>query len=184
MAKRIKQVGPAIKTREEMEGLVGRIAALTIERDELKAQMDGYILEVRERYDNQLGGIGKKLDELMALAQDWAEGNPEAFGAAKSIDMTHGTVGFRTGMPKLKTVAGYTWDLVKERILHLSAPYTRTEVSVNKEQLLADRETLGESGLRRLGVKVVQDESFFVDPKREKVEAAKQTAAPAERMAS
>jgi phage host-nuclease inhibitor protein Gam len=174
MAKRIKlDVQPAIVTREEMEMVVADIASLTITKDNLTVQMDGHIQEVRERYDILLATVDIELEKKMALAKEWAEANQEAFGQAKSLDMTHGTVGFRTGMPKLKLLSGWTWDKVMERV---SDPYLRTEKTINKELILGEREQLGDAGLRMMGVKVVQDESFYVAPKREELEPARQTA--------
>lgn len=181
MAKRIKQVGPAIKTREEMEGVVGQICELTTRRDALTVQMDEYIQEVRARYEADLSGIAKRLDELMALAREWAEANPQWFSPAKSIEMTHGTVGFRTGMPTVKTLAGWTWAKVLDAIKAMNFTYLiRFKEEVNKDAILAAVAKLkagtDDPQLKRLGIKIVQDESFFVEPKREPREDVRQVA--------
>jgi phage host-nuclease inhibitor protein Gam len=70
-------------------------------------------------------------------------------------------------MPTLKTLKGWTWALVLERIGALRlTQYIRTKSEPDKEKLLADREKLGDR-LTEVGVQVVQAETFFVDPKRE-----------------
>lgn len=171
MPKRVKQTGPALQTRDEMEWVVGEICALTIKSDALVVQMDEYIQEVRERYQTDLTAIKEKLPPLMALAQDWAEANPSAFGQNKSIEMTHGTVGFRTGMPTVKTLAGWTWAkvLVAVKSLRLVS-YIRTYEEIDKDAIIADRKTILQETLRQMGLRIKQEESFFVDSKREPME--------------
>lgn len=164
---RLKQSAPAIKTREEMEALVGEIAALTLEQRELRAEMDGRIMDVRAEYEAQLVGIDELCKAKLALAQDWAEAHPEEFGKRKSIEMVHGLVGWRTGTPKLRTLAGWTWDKVREALRAVAPAYIRTVEEVNREAIIANRETLGAAALKAIGVRVVQDESFFVVPKQE-----------------
>ena len=171
--KRIKLESPAIKTREEMERLVGEICALTIKHDDLKISMDTHLTEVRERYEKMFAEIQPALDAKMALAQDWAEAHPSEFGKGKSVEMVHGVVGWRTGTPKLKTLSGWTWDRVMEALKSIpkfAARYIRRKDEVNKEGLLADREALRPEDLRTIGVKVVQEEAFFIQPKREELQ--------------
>jgi phage host-nuclease inhibitor protein Gam len=164
MPKRIKLTEPSIQTREEMERLVGQLCALTIQSDERRAEMDRRIMEIRAEYEAQLAVADQELQQLMALARDWAESHPEEFAGRKSIDMTHGTVGFRTGQPTLRTVSGWTWSRVLEGLGPL---YIRVKQEPNKEAILADRDILGPVGLRQLGLRVDQPEAFFVEPKRE-----------------
>ena len=167
MTKRIRVVKAAIETREEMERLCGEIAELVIGKQALTDELNGRLLEERSRYEKRLTEIGDSIDEKMPVAQDWAERNRDTFGNKKSLELVHAVVGFRTGTPKLKTATGWTWDAVKAWLVNHSKGYTRTEVSVDKEGIIADRETLGEDGLRKMGVKVVQDEAFFIEPKQE-----------------
>jgi phage host-nuclease inhibitor protein Gam len=162
--------GDGIQTREDMERLVGDICGLTIKQDGLKVQMDSYIKDVRDRYEKDLAGISGELSSKMERAKAWAETHPEEFGKAKSLDMTHGVVGFRTGMPKLKTLRGWTWDRVLSSIKELNLGYLirRTE-AVNKEAILAEamKPKVSKEMIAAFGVEVVQDETFFVEPKRE-----------------
>lgn len=167
---RIKITRPAIRTRSEMESLVGDIAALKIRERKLTAQMDARIKAARDEYEGALGEIKKSIDEKMAVAQDWAEANPSEFGTLKSIDLVHAVVGWRIGNPTLKTIAGWTWDRVLESIRDGLDRFIRIKEEVNKAQILAEREQLGPDTLRLYGMRVVQDESFYVDPKQTEVE--------------
>jgi phage host-nuclease inhibitor protein Gam len=164
---RIKKTTPALKSRLDMERCVGELARLQIERDGLCVEMDERIIAIRAEYEARLNDLGLDIASEMTMAREWAEANPAEFGDLKSIEFTHGTAGWRTGMPKLKTLAKWTWDRVLEKLAALRMQdYIRTKQEVDKEKLLADREALAEK-LPLLGVQVVQDEAFFVQPKRE-----------------
>ena len=167
MAKRVKLTGPSIVTRDQMERVVGQICALTILRDQTTATMDGRLQEIRQQYEQQLSDTAGELDKLMAMAQDWAEEHPEEFGKRRSIEMVHGTLGFRTGTPKLKTLKGWTWDRVLEMLKSANLSYLiRRKEEVNKEAILAEAAKQNLQSWCEIGCQVVQDESFFVEPNR------------------
>ena len=176
---RIKIVGPAIKSREQMEAVVGQIAEAKINQQIKTGEMDARILAVREEFEEELAGYAQDIQLLMAAATSWAEANPQEFGKARSIEMVHATVGFRTGQPQLKTLKGWTWEKVLQAIKRFAwRRFIRTKQEVNKEAILNARTRLG-TRMVAIGVQVAQDESFFVEPKvtavetRETVENAK-----------
>lgn len=176
---RLKLSAPAIQTREEMERLVGEICALTLERRGIHTEMDERITLIRTEYEGRLAQIELEFERQIALARDWAEANPSEFGKFKSLDLVHGTVGWRTGTPKLKTLTGWTWDRVLEALKNIpkfAARYIRRKEEVNKDALIADREALQPEDLRAIGVKVVQDETFFIEPKIEEAPQHKEAA--------
>lgn len=162
--KSTKTNGPTLKTLAEVEHCVGEIARLTIERDAALAEMDGRVQEIRKDYEQLLSDLGADIEAEMALAQQWAEASPSEFKERKSLMLTHGQIGFRTGTPKLKTLKGFTWDRVLERLRSVMPEFIRRKEEPDKERLLADRATLD---LGSIGVQVVQEETFFVEVKRE-----------------
>lgn len=175
MAKRIKSNGPAITTRAQMERVVADICELTIFKDRQMAAMDKRLMEIREEYEGTLGKAQEELDAKMAMARDWAEANPGEFSGRKSIEMVHGTVGWRTGTPKLKLLTGWTWNRVLEfLVINKLVDFIRSKQEVDKEVILANRDCIKEETLRQIGVKVVQEESFYVDPKRDSAETVVQ----------
>ena len=96
------------------------------------------------------------------------ENRDELFTKRKSLETTHGTIGFRTGTPKLKTLKGFTWNAVVNMLKEFLPGYVRTSEEANKEKLLADRESEEVVALfPKVGITVVQDETFFVEPKKE-----------------
>lgn len=165
-------------TRQEIEAVVGKIAMMTIQRDQQMATMDEEIANVRKQFEDSISGVSGQIDESFSLVREWAEAHPEEFKDRKSIDMVHGTIGFRTGMPSLKTLRGITWEKVLLKINEMGLlPYIRTRYDVDKEKMLADRAEAIGSLFGQIGVQVKQDESFYVEPKRETIPEQSETAA-------
>jgi phage host-nuclease inhibitor protein Gam len=163
---RIKNTQPVIRTREALESLIGEIAALKNQQRLLTAAMDGQIQEIRGQYEAQLAVQNEALEQKMEHARVWSEANPQEFGAARSIETVHGVLGWRTGQPALKTLPGWTFDRVLQTLKSMGAPgYIRVKEEVHKQNLLSDRDAIGPEKLREIGLRVVQEESFFVEPK-------------------
>lgn len=168
-AKRIKSAVEKIETRERAEEVVGEIARAVIAQDALTAEMEKRIQEVRSQYHLRAVKISLDLHCLLPAIQAWADSNPDLFGKKRSVDMLHATVGYRTGQFQCKPIKGFTWEKVKALLINKSLGYTRSAVEVDREKLIADRETLKAEGLTLRGVRVVQEETFYVEPKREEV---------------
>lgn len=165
--KRIKITTPLIATRAQAEALAGEIAELMIEHRTATNDLDAAIKEAREEFSTRLEPLEKSIGEKTTSLQAWAEANPAEFAGKKSLQMTHAECGWRTGQPTLKTLAGWTWDRVLEKLKSAAgcAGLIRVKEEVNKQLIISERETLGTECLRSFGVKVVQDEPFFVEPK-------------------
>jgi phage host-nuclease inhibitor protein Gam len=170
MQKRIKTAVAGLKTRDDIEQCVERIARATIARDGLMAEMDQELTDVRARFEPQITAYGQAIEGLMGQAQAWSEDYPEEFGARKSLDLVHGVIGFRVGTPKLKLLSGWTWARVLEVLkVNELRIFVRTKEEVDREGIIAQRNDLSAETLKKMGVKVAQDETFFCEPKRETV---------------
>lgn len=167
-SKRIKNEISVIETREELEATVGRIAAKMSLRDGLLADLEMEINTARSRYEPQITAYGEEINADFESAQRWAEANPSTFASKKSLDLLHGTIGFRTGQPRLKLLSGWTWNRVLElMVVNRLTDYIRQKQEPDKERILAERDQLTSELMKRIGVKVVQDETFYIEPKRE-----------------
>ena len=96
------------------------------------------------------------------------------------MNLSHGVIGFRTGTPKLKTLKGFTWASALQLVKEFLPDYVRQTWDIAKDKLLADREScVQEPGnplgpgksmyeqMAKCGIQVVQDEAFYVEPKKE-----------------
>jgi len=164
MSKRIKLPSTACKTRADLEIIVREIAELTLARNTQQTMLDRDLTAVRAKYETQLTTLGKSLEEKTEVARAYCEANPAEFGRNKSLACMHGTLGWRTGNPTLKTLAGWTWTRVLAAIQQLRwRRFIRVKIEPNKEAILIARDRL-RSKIAQIGLRVHQDETFFVDP--------------------
>ncbi len=168
---RIKVSAPSIKSRSQADDVLGRIRELTIHRNQTQLLLEKRRKELDDEYGALITADAVEIESLSESVRVWAEANPSEFGAKKSLETSHAVIGWRSGMPTLKAMSGWTWDRVLEKLKRLGrVEFIRTKEEVNKQGLLDQRETLGTDGLRELGLRVVQDEPFFIEPKMEETE--------------
>lgn len=161
---RIRITAPVVATRADAERILGEIAALTAERNGAIAELDQRLTSIRSEYEGGIDDLKTQIEHRTGLLQQWADASPEEFAGKKSIDFLHGRLGFRTGNPSLKTLAGWTF---KKALELLDDAFVRVKRDVDREGLLAAyaKHEIGDSELRAVGLKVVQEEAFFVEPK-------------------
>lgn len=160
-------------TREAMETAFADYAAADAKVQQLNGKMDGEITRIREKYQDDLAKLQERKDNAFDVMQAFGmENKDELFSKKKSFETAHGIIGFRTGTPKLKTLKGFTWPSVTNLLKELLPSYVRTIDEPAKDKLLADREMpeVNEK-FSKVGIFVDQDESFFVEPKKEDTEA-------------
>ena len=164
---------PSTISREDAEQAFANYAEADAKQQKITATMDVQITKIREKYTDDLTALAQEKEKNFEIIQTYAVNNRDDFGNKKSMELTHGVIGFRTGTPKLKTRKGFTWESVKNLVKEFLPAYIRTAEEVAKDRLLADREVPEISAqFAKVGILVDQDENFFVEPKKELVEAA------------
>ena len=173
MATRKKKVIITGVSREAADEAFAAYAKSDAQVQKINADIELQCAKIREKYAD------KAFDTLQAFA---TENQAELFAKKKSLDMAHGTIGFRTGTPKLKTLKGFTWASALNLIKNFLPSYIRQTEEIAKDKLLADREMVvmlgsgdpNNRGYRPLreqmvecGIQIVQEEAFYVEPKRE-----------------
>lgn len=170
-------------TREVAEEAFAKYAKADAQIEKINAEIDLQCAKIREKYQNQLGTLACDRECAFDTLQAYAtENQAELFSKKKSLDMAHGTIGFRTGTPKLKTLKGFTWASALTLVKKYMPGYVRTSEEIAKDKLLADRELEAvdfvENGITKkkesmsaamaeCGIIVAQDEAFYVEPKKE-----------------
>jgi phage host-nuclease inhibitor protein Gam len=173
MGKRIKATRRyKIETRQQAEATLGMLCESEIERNRITLEMDASLTEIRQEFEGRIDPHQRRVEDLTLALEDWATANPQEFPSGrKSIDFVHGEIGFRTGMPKFKKLRRFkTLQLMAEamRKLAWARKYVKqSPPTVNKELVIANRDKLTAEQLNTLGIQIVQDESFYVDPKTE-----------------
>ena len=170
--KKKKTVVPPLN-KSEADRVLAQYANSHAKREELNAELDQKLTEIREEYQDRLDELNENVTTSFDKLQMFYENKPEFFEKKKSIDTAHGTLGFRTGTPKLKTRRGFTWAAVLNllKVKDTQKKYIRTKEEPAKDLLLADREK-GEtlSLMSDVGIDVIQDDTFYIALKKEEVE--------------
>ncbi len=168
MAKREKKVLVTGITSEQMEAAFADYARADARIQGINAKMDVEITRIREKYADDLAELQESKERNFEVLQVFASEHPELFARKKSFEGTHGTLGFRTGTPKLKTLKGFTWAACLNMLKELLPGYVRMTEEPAKDKLLADRELEEVRELMpKCGIGVVQEETFYVDLKKE-----------------
>jgi len=165
---RIRKVAPSIQTRLQAESALADVVQLTIDRNREQLLLDEKLAKARAEHEHALSDLNKQIDEKAELLQGWAEGNEAEFGKLKSLAMQHGTLGWRQSS-KLKPLLKWTWDRVLAKLQEVGQrTFIRTKEEVNKDAL---RDAgLSAEELKDLGVRLVSEDTFFIEPKLEQPE--------------
>lgn len=183
MATRKKKTIITGVTREAADDAFATYAKADAQINKINAEIELACAKIREKYADRLATLTDEREQAFDTLQSFAtENQAELFTKKKSLDMAHGTIGFRTGTPKLKTLKGFTWESAKTLVKKFLSDYIRTTEEIAKDKMLADRfaqvvrpgDPLGPGVpltevMAECGIQVVQDETFYVEPKKEDV---------------
>lgn len=173
-------------TREAADQAFAEYAKADASINKINAEIELQLAKIREKRQAELTVLAQQRDQAFDTLQAFAiENQAELFSKKKSLDMAHGTIGFRTGTPKLKTLKGFTWASALTLVKKFMPGYVRTSEEIAKDKLLADRELeavefienditkkqipMG-TAMAECGIMVAQDETFYVEPKKEEAD--------------
>ena len=172
-------------SREAADEAFATYAKSDAQIQKINAEIELQCAKIREKYADKLAALVEDREKSFDVLQSFAtENQAELFSKKKSLDMAHGTIGFRTGTPKLKTLKGFTWaSALQLARKFLPITYIRQTEEIAKDRLLADREleevevydtptgdprsVAMKEAMAVVGIQVVQDETFYVEPKKE-----------------
>lgn len=173
-----------IKTFEEVDSALLQIAKMESIRVKKEAAMNAAIQKIREKYEEETTTERENISSLESDIQTFCLKNKREFEKDKrSVDLVHGSVGFRTNPPKVlqlssKFKVATTLELIK-KILDPSK-YIRTKIELNKEAILADyieknktvdlkpkelETKLTDEKLSAVGLRIDQEETYYYEIK-------------------
>jgi phage host-nuclease inhibitor protein Gam len=192
MSKQRTKVSLPNLNREQAEAVFAEYATASAKINKINASLNLQMVKIREKYQDELAQLETIMEESTAKLQNFATLNREEyFAKKKSLEMSHGKIGFRTDPPSLAPMKGFTWESIKNLVKAFKPSYIRTKEEVDKESLLAERDNhiepvnendpigklpeeerpLISSLFSQMGIRVKQDDHFFVEPKTEEVTA-------------
>ena len=170
---RIKSNLNLIADRADAESNMNALALIAAAKQVMCGRMDKEILAVKEKYAAQIGEADGTMQVIAQKLEVWATANPTEFPKGrKSLALLAGTIGFRIDTPSLAPMnKAFTWAKILATITAKKwRKFIRTKVEVDKDAILARAGTLEKPTkfqrevLPLLGLKVVQNEKFFVEP--------------------
>nr|DAW96165.1 MAG TPA: hypothetical protein [Bacteriophage sp.] len=169
MAKREKKVIITGVSREAADEAFAAYAKADAQSAKITADIELQCAKIREKYASKLAELEGEKEKAFDTLQAYAtENQAELFTRKKSLEMAHGVIGFRTGTPKLKTLKGFTWASALQLVKEFLPGYVRQTEEIAKDKLLADRDVEDMAPqMAKCGISVSQDETFYVEPKKE-----------------
>jgi len=162
---------PTITSRHELDAVVENIVQLQLNRAELEREQEQEIAAIRQKYRAPLAELERYLTLESTWVENWARANPGSFDGRQSLALTHAVIGFRISPHRVDRASRkWTWSDIALKLGELAwgRRYLRQPaLEVNKEALLADRAELAPAELRQAGLKIVQEERFYISPHRE-----------------
>jgi phage host-nuclease inhibitor protein Gam len=172
-SKRIKV--ESFASRYEFEAALDQVAVETVDLALHESRLDRQIQDLKQRSAPTIAAHKARIISLAARCEKYAtEHRAELLPdekKAKSLETPLCRWGFRTGMPALKLMARMSWEKVVDTLkVQNRWSFLRKTYEADKQALLAAQAT---ENLGAWGIKVVQEESFFIEPKVESAEQVK-----------
>lgn len=177
---RIRVTSTAIRDRAHADEILGEVRDCQIRLNQLDVIREDAIKLIDDEQKPERDELNSQIKAHGELLRSWSERNPDEFGTQKSLKLTHGVFGFRTGQNSLVTLGKTAWDKAVEKVRSvLGADFIRNKPEVNKEAILSafSEGKLEPEKLREAGLRVKKDEVFFIEPKIETTD--KRTTVPA-----
>ena len=155
-----------ITTKHAFERTLDQLIVNQNELKKLEDQQSTKIVKVRSQYDPKISSLCDTIVQQQKRCQEFATAHKEELfpNSTKSGETNQCRYGFRLGKPTLKPIgAGNNWAKIKDAIVEGGKRLQQFLITANKPdktQLIKCKEVHEE-----LGVKVVQEQRFFVESK-------------------
>ncbi|GJQ32619.1 MAG: hypothetical protein HBSAPP04_14580 [Ignavibacteriaceae bacterium] len=158
-----------------LESALTDLAFYTTEVQKREAVLNLKITKLKEQFEQETADQRVKISDLQAEIEAFCKANQDEFKKKKSIEFPSGIVGFRTATPKISTLnRKYTFKTALELVKRIfPGSYVRQKEELDKEVMLADysQKKLDDTKLASVGLRVEQEENFYVELKTERLGA-------------
>ena len=136
MNRRKPKDAPAIETWRDADLALMEIATIEREMNLCVAALEEKINEARAQEHEQIKPLAVQHKALEAALKKFAVHHKDDLGKRRSRKLTHGIIGWRKGTGKFKTLKGWTWEKVLEKLSRLRmVRFLRVKEEVDKEAL-------------------------------------------------
>jgi phage host-nuclease inhibitor protein Gam len=168
---RVKKKVIANVTLDEAQQASELFAQSSTKLSKLEAKMNDEINRVKSKYQDEITDLQESLKEPQEVLSVFATEQQDSWGKRKSYELLHCMVGFRTGTPKVTKAKGFSWEAITELAVKLFPDLVRSKSELDKESIIALSKEDGFDQYRKgLFIDVVQEESFYVEAKKEELQ--------------
>jgi phage host-nuclease inhibitor protein Gam len=162
-----------IRTYEELEKALKEYAVNDAALAKKEAEMNQKINKIKEEFEEKTKELRYVISTISGEIEAFCNNNKKDFEKNRSKEYQFGTIGFRTSPPKVTILnRKYNTKTVIELIKRVfKSAYIRVKEDIDKESILADysQRKLDDGKLASVGLKIDQDEVFFITPKYEEI---------------
>lgn len=170
---RIKKKVISGVTLEQAQDASEKFASTTNQLDKVQAKMNEEINRVKSKYQDQITELQDSIAEPQEVLEVFAKEQQESWGKKKSFELLHTVIGYRTGMPKVVKAKGFSWEAVTELAAKTFPHLVRTKTELDKDSVIVLSKEDGFDEIRKgCFIDVVQEESFYVEAKKEELQPA------------
>jgi len=170
MATRKKKKVITHVTEEQAHQASSAYAEVDVSLRRVETEMDNKINAIKDKYQDKITLLQNSLSENFELLEAYAKEQKENWGKRKSIELLHSTIGFRTATPKVVKDRKFTWASITEIARKIAPDWVRSKYELDKDAIIAMRDEDGfKEKAEKCYINVQQDETFFVEPKKEEV---------------
>lgn len=167
-ARKKKRVINEVIDRVRAEEIYAEYASLDNQIETITVKMDMEMNAIRDKHLGEISKLRELHQDKFDLLEHFAATNKDLFKKSKTMFFNHGKLGFRIGTPKLKPLPGFTFKKILGILKFGFNEFLVTSQAIDKEKLITGR---NDEDIKKLfpimGVEIVQDEIFFVEPKKE-----------------
>jgi phage host-nuclease inhibitor protein Gam len=181
---RIKAVSE-VRSRAEFDQLLEDIAIRQLTLERVALRRDQKILAIRADYDVDLKDMAQDQEAAVLRAEKYATAHRAELlpGKKKTSETGVAFFGFRTGNPTLVLLnRKWSWKAV----LDMLRVRRRFDLIITKQEPAKDamKASLDDAGRAEFGTRIKQDETFFIDPKRDPADPQRLAVATEDRRAA
>ena len=162
--RRTSKIIPQVVTKQHAISAMERYAVATSQLKQIEAKIELATQRTRETHQERIAECQRLQKEAQEELQVFAlEMKQTLFSGQKSLHLRHGSIGFRTGTPRVVKKRSLTWEAALRLFKSRKWTFVRVKEAVDKEQIIAQREdpeVMAE--LSDMGIEVRQEERFFV----------------------
>lgn len=171
MAKQTKK----LKSFEEVNSTLLEIGMAQTKVESLTADMNEEILRVKEAFEKEVKPLQEKIKTKEKLISAFCRSNKSEFKTKRTLKLTFGKVGYRTGKMALGLInKKWTWDRAAEAFSKMfSLKYVKIETVLKKDEVIDaySEGKLDADTLTACGVKIKQAERFHYSINYNKIKA-------------